>query len=162
MPQKVYIASNQMVTFTCPECQHPRVVSLSEHKELEKAVKVRVTCKRCGHKYPVTIERRRQYRKTVNLPGTYTHLVNGRLRGKGYMTVVDLSRTGLKIKLNDKGAFAIGDKLMIEFNLDDANHSLVKKEVVIKKIDKAELGVAFLSMHPSNPSDKALGFYMFG
>ena len=78
------------------------------------------------------------------------------------MTVIDLSRTGLKLKLNDKGGFAIGDKLVIEFNLDDAKHSPIKKEVKIMKIDKTELGVAFLSMHPSNPSDKALGFYMFG
>jgi transcription elongation factor Elf1 len=162
MLQKVYIASNQMITFTCPECHHPRVVSIAEHEELENAVKVRVTCKRCGHKYQASIERRRQYRKTVNLPGTYTHLVDGRLRGNGYLTVVDISRSGLKLKLNGKGAFAIGDKLVIEFNLDDANHSAIKKEVEIKKIDKAELGVAFLSMHPSNPSDKALGFYMFG
>jgi transcription elongation factor Elf1 len=162
MSQKVYITSNQMITFSCPECQHPRIVSIAEHKGLEKAINVRVTCKRCGHKYRATIERRQQYRKAVNLPGTYTHLVNGRLRGKGYMTVVDLSRTGLKLKLNDKGGFAIGDRLMIEFSLDDANHSLIKKEVEIKKIDKAELGVAFLSMHPSNSSDKALGFYMFG
>ena len=162
MPQKVYITSKQMITFTCPECQHPRIVSIAEHKGLEKAVNVGVTCKRCGHKYRAIIERRQQYRKAVNLPGTYIHLVNGRMRGKGYMTVVDLSRTGLKIKLNNKEGFAIGDRMLLEFNLDNASHSLIKKEVEIKKIDKAELGVAFLSMHPSNPSDKALGFYMFG
>ena len=162
MLQKAYITSNHMITFVCPKCQHPRVVSIADHTELEKADKVRVTCKRCNHKYRVAIERRAQYRKTVNLPGTYTHVVNGQMRGKGYMTVVDLSRTGLKIKLNEIEGFSIGDKLVIEFNLDDAKHSLIKKEVKIMKIDKTELGVAFYSMHPSNPSDKALGFYMFG
>jgi transcription elongation factor Elf1 len=162
MLQKAYITSNQMITFVCPKCQHPRVVSIADHTELEKADKVRVTCKQCGYKYPVAIERRGQYRKTVNFPGTYTHVVNGQRRGKGYMTVVDLSRTGLKLKLNEKEGLNIGDKLVIEFNLDDANHSLIKKEVKIMKIDNAELGVAFYSMHPSNPSDKALGFYMFG
>ena len=162
MLQKAYITSNQMITFICPKCQHPRVVSVAAHTKLEKADKVRVTCKRCGYKYGVSIERRGQYRKAVNLPGIYTQVVNGQMRGKGYMTVIDLSRTGLKLKLNEKEAFAIGDKLIIEFNLDDANHSLIKKEVKVMKVDNAELGVAFYSMHPSNPSDKALGFYMFG
>lgn len=162
MSERVYITSKQMITFTCPECRLPRVVSIAEHRELEKAVSVKVTCKKCGHKYRATIERRQQYRKPVNLPGTYTHRVNGRMRGKGYMTVVDLSRTGLKLKMSDKGEFAVGDRLVLEFTLDDANHSIIKKEVEIKKVDRTDLGVAFLSMHPSNPSDKALGFYMFG
>lgn len=162
MSQKVYITSNQEITFTCPECLHPRIVGINDHEELKKATNVRVTCRRCGHKYRATIERRQQYRKSVNFPGTYTHMVKGRFRGKGYMTVVDLSRTGLKLKLNEKATFNAGDRLVLEFTLDDANHSPIKKEVEIKKIDKTELGVAFLSMHPSDPSDKALGFYMFG
>ena len=78
------------------------------------------------------------------------------------MRVVDLSRTGLKLKINEKGRFGQGDRLQLEFQLDDANRSLIKKEVEIKKIFESELGVAFTSSHPSNPSDRALGFYLFG
>ncbi len=162
MLQKVYVTNDQMITFTCPACRQPRVVRVADHKKLETADKLRVTCRHCGHKYPVLIERRRQYRKAVNFSGTYTHYVNGKPMGKGFMRVVDLSRTGLKLKMNEKGGFGYGDKLQIEFRLDDLNHSLVKKEVEIKKIFEAELGVAFTSSHPSDPSDRALGFYMFG
>ena len=162
MSQKVFVTSDQTITFTCPACQQPREVRVADHKELEKADKLRVTCRHCGHKYPVLIERRRQYRKPVDFSGTYTHYVSGKPLGKGFMRVVDLSRSGLKLKMNEKAGFGQGDKLRIEFHLDDANHSLIKKEVEIKKVFGTELGVAFTSSHPSDPSDRALGFYMFG
>jgi hypothetical protein len=162
MVQKVYISSSKMVTFTCPQCEYARVVNVSEHKELETVDRVKVKCKRCGHQYRAVIERRRQYRKIVDMPGTYTLLVGGRPTDKGYMKVIDLSRSGLKIRLNDNPVIAVGDRLMIEFHLDDANRSLIRKEVEIKKIFGQELGLAFTSVHPSDPSDKALGFYMFG
>ena len=151
-----------MVTFTCPQCEYARVVNVAEHEELETVDRVKVKCKRCGHRYRVTIERRGQYRKVVNLPGTYTLMVDGRPADKGYVKVIDLSRSGLKIQLNDNPAFTVGDRLMIEFHLDDANRSLIRKEVEVKKIFGHELGVAFTSVHASDPSDKALGFYMFG
>jgi transcription elongation factor Elf1 len=160
MIQKAYITRNNMITFTCPECRHPRLVSLSEWPELEKAVKVKVTCRECGCKYRAIIERRAQYRKVVNFPGTYTRMVNGRAGETGYMNVIDLSRTGLKIRLSEIGPLTIGDLLLIEFRLDDAQRSLIRKEVEIKKIFNLELGVAFTSVHPSDPSDRALGFYM--
>ena len=137
------------------------MVNVAEHKELETVDRVKVKCKRCGHQYRVVIERRGQYRKIVNLPGTYTAVVDGRQADTGYMKVIDLSRSGLKMKLNDNPAFAVGDRLMIEFHLDDTNRSMIRKEVEIKKIFGQELGVAFTSVHPSDPSDKALGFYMF-
>ena len=162
MIQKVYITSTNMITFTCPECKFPRVVSVDKHEELKTAEKVRVRCNRCGHKYPAVIERRRQYRKVTNFPGTFTRMAKGRPVDKGYMKVVDLSRTGLKLRLNEKGQFSVGDRLVIEFRLDDANRSVIKKEVEVKKIFDLELGVAFTSVHPSDPSDRALGFYMFG
>ena len=162
MVQKVYISSSKMVTFTCPQCEYPRMVNVEEHKELETVERVKVKCKRCSHQYRVVIERRGQYRKPVDLPGTYTQLVDGRPTDKGYLRVLDLSRSGLKIRLNEMPAFGVGDRLMIEFHLDDASRSLIRKEVEIKKIFGQELGLAFISVHPSDPSDKALGFYMFG
>jgi len=162
MVEKVFITGSKKVTFTCPECENARVVDLVEHKQLEKADRVKVRCGRCGHTFRVVLEKRAQYRKPVNLSGSYTRLVGGKPVEKGRMKVVDLSRIGLKIKLNEIPNFMAGDILLIEFHLDDAKRSLIKKKVEIKKIFGQELGLAFTSVHPSNPSDKALGFYMFG
>ena len=160
--QMVYITSGNQVTFTCPQCEHPRVVNLADHDGLEKATTVKVSCRECGYKYRAILERRRQFRKSVNFSGSYTHLRNGRPVDNGFMVVEDISRTGLKLRLAQKTAFAVGDKLKVEFRLDDVKRSSINKEVEIKIIFTDGLGVEFTSVHPSNPSDKALGFYMFG
>jgi c-di-GMP-binding flagellar brake protein YcgR len=161
MTQKVYITRSNLVTFTCPKCEQPRVINIADHPELEKTDKAKVKCP-CGHKYSVMIERRKQYRISTNFAGEFRQIVEGREEDRGLMTVLDMSRTGLKIKLNVKRELKVGDKLFLEFRLDDAQRTLIQKEVVIKKIFGLELGVEFTSIHPSNPSDRALGFYMFG
>jgi len=55
----------------------------------------------------------------------------------------------------------LGDKIIVEFHLDDKNRSLIKKECIIKKDFGFEFGIEFISVHPSDPSDRAIGFYMF-
>ena len=137
------------------------MVDLNQHKEWEKADRIKVRCARCRHTFRVVFEKRAQYRKTVDFTGVFTRIVDGRPVEKGPMKVVDLSRTGLKLKLNEAPNYRAGDILQIEFHLDDAKRSLIKKEVEVKIVFGQELGVAFTSMHSSNPSDKALGFYMF-
>ena len=77
------------------------------------------------------------------------------------MIVTDVSRTGLKIKINTKRDFFIGDKLIVEFHLDDKNRSLIKKECIIKKAFGREFGIEFIYVHPSDPNERAIGFYMF-
>ena len=159
---KAFITSTSQVTFTCPKCESPRVVNLADHKGMEKATTVKINCKECGHIYRAVLERRQQYRKPVNFPGSYTQLRDGRPMDKGNMVVEDLSRGGLKLKVVQLGSFAVGDKLIVKFRLDDANRSPINKEVEIKKIFNDGIGVEFTSVHSSDPSDKALGFYMFG
>jgi hypothetical protein len=161
MAQKVYITHNNMVTFTCPKCEQPRVIELADHPELEKTDKARVKCT-CGHKYSVIIERRKQYRVATNFAGEFRQIVDDKEIDRGLMTVIDMSRAGLKIRLNVERKLEVGDRLALEFRLDDSQRTLIQKEVVIKKIFGLELGVEFTSIHPSNPSDRALGFYMFG
>ncbi len=161
MTHKVYITHNNLVTFTCPKCEQPRVVDLADHPELEKTDKAKVKCP-CGHKYSVSIERRKQYRVETNFAGEFKQIVDTGEIDRGLMTVLDMSRTGLKIRLNVKRDLKVGDTLSLEFRLDDSQRTLIQKEVVIKKIFGLEVGVEFTSIHPSNPSDRALGFYMFG
>ena len=161
MTQKVYITHNNMVTFTCPKCEQPRVIELADHPELEKTDKAKVKCT-CGYKYSVVIERRKQYRVATNFAGEFRQIVDDKEVDRCLMTVIDMSRTGLKIRLNVERKLEVGDRLSLEFRLDDSQRTLIQKEVVIKKIFGLELGVEFTSIHPSNPSDRALGFYMFG
>ncbi|MBT8351812.1 MAG: PilZ domain-containing protein [Deltaproteobacteria bacterium] len=158
--QKVFVSSDHTITFKCPKCNEPKTVDVSSHENLEKAERVKVKCA-CGNIYFALIEKRKQFRRTTNFPGTFTHIVSDIPKDKGTMVVTDVSRTGLRIKINTKRDFFLGDKLMVEFHLDDKNKSLIKKECIIKKDFGLEFGIEFTSVHPSDPSYRAIGFYMF-
>lgn len=160
MTEKVYITSRGMITFICPNCRYVKVVSINVHKALRHAEHVRATCGRCGHKYRATIERRRQFRKTVDLAGSYRRKSPGKSAQSGFLRVLDLSRTGLRLRLTESAVFEAGDRLEVEFHLDDAKRSRIQKEVVVKMVEGRVLGVEFCSTHPSDPSDRALGFYL--
>ena len=74
------------------------------------------------------------------------------------MTIEDLSTSGVKLHLNVKQNFAIGDQMQIEFHLDDAQRTLIRKTVIIKNQHDQFIGAEFA---PYETVDKALGFYLF-
>jgi hypothetical protein len=103
---------------------------------------------------------------------------------KGDMSVLDVSRSGLKteilplrFKMRDqdisvttaeKGNFEpeivtpadelnVGDHLLMEFRLDNAKRSLIRKEVIVKWVDKPYIGVEFSS---ETLFDADLGYYV--
>lgn len=160
MTLKVFVTPSNTAVFECPQCKKSRNVDVSKYKQIDKEVKIKVNCS-CGHSYPVVLERRRHYRKTVNLAGTYVIAVSGGPIKKGMMAVKDLSRSGLRIKIAAQPNFDIGDKLLVEFHLDDNKRSLIKKEAIVRKISELNIGLEFSSMDSSDPGDKALGFYLF-
>ncbi len=157
MTQKVYVTSKQIATISCPQCARSKTVDVSKYATLDKMVKVNVKCP-CGHTYKAILEKRKQYRKETNLAGTYIHFINGQPRGRGLMTVKDLSTSGMKLQLNVKQDFAIGDQMQVEFHLNDAHRTLIKKTVIIKNQREQFIGAEFA---PFESIDKALGFYLF-
>ena len=157
MTQKIYITSKQMATFSCPQCNRSKTVDVSKYAALDKVVKVNIKCP-CGHSYKAILEKRRHYRKETNLPGTYVHFIDGQPRNRGLMTVRDLSTAGMKLRLNVKQSFAIGDQLRVEFHLDDAHRTLIRKTVLIRTQRDQFIGV---ELAPFETVDKALGFYLF-
>jgi transcription elongation factor Elf1 len=157
MTQKIYITSKQMATFSCPQCNRSKTVDVSKYAALDKVVKVNIKCP-CGHSYKAILEKRRHYRKETNLPGTYVHFIDGQPRDRGLMTVKDLSTAGMKLRLNVKQSFAIGDQLRVEFHLDDAHRTLIRKTVIIRNQRDQFIGV---ELAPFETVDKALGFYLF-
>jgi hypothetical protein len=112
--QKVFISSDNTITFKCPKCNLPKILDVSNYKNLEKAERVKVKCV-CENIYYALIEKRKQFRKRANFPGTFIHIVSDIPRDKGTMVVTDVSRTGLRIKLNSKREFFLGDKIVWNF-----------------------------------------------
>lgn len=159
MIQKVFVTANNTAVFECPKCNKTKMVNVSKYKMIEKAVRIKVNCP-CGNSYPVFLERRKHYRKSANFPGKFVLYQADNKIDTGMMRVIDVSRSGLKLKMNVKREFSIGDRLMVEFTLDDQKRSTVKKEVVVRKVADDIVGVEFVSVSASDPSDSALGFYL--
>ncbi len=157
MYQKVYVTSKRMATFSCPQCTRSKTVDVSKYAAIDKMVKVNIKCP-CGHAYKAILEKRKHYRKETNLPGTYIHFIDGKPQNRGLMTIKDISTSGVKVQLNVKQYFAIGDQMKIEFHLDDAQRTLIKKTVIIRNQRDRIIGAEFA---PYETVDKALGFYLF-
>jgi hypothetical protein len=146
-----------MATFICPKCQKSKTVNVSKYARLDKIVKVKVTCP-CGYGYTSILEKRKKYRKQTNIPGSFVQLTDGRQTGGSLMTVTDLSTSGLKLQINTQHNCTVGDVIIVEFRLDDANRTLIKKKVIVRNIVGKNIGTEFA---PTEALDKALGFYLF-
>ena len=157
MVEKVYITSKKMATFCCPKCQKTKTVNVSQYADLDKIIKVNVKCP-CGYAYTSILEKRKKYRKETNLHGTYTQIINGKEAGGGLMKVVDLSISGMKLKIGGNHGCKIGDVIRVEFHLDDPQRSQIIKKVIIRNIMADEIGT---ELAPTEAMDKALGFYLF-
>jgi hypothetical protein len=94
-----------------------------------------------------------------NFPGIYQVTTPGKTPVSGTMTVSDLSLLGVKLKLNAPPSIEKGDTLMVEFRLDDARRSLIKKEVIVRSIAESGIGVEFCPTRHTGRGDRELGFY---
>ena len=157
MTEKVHITSRQMATFICPKCQKSKTVNVSKYASLDKIVKVKVTCP-CGYGYTSLLEKREKYRKETNLPGSFVRLAEGRQARGSLMVIKNLSATGLKLQINAPHSCAVGDVILVEFHLDDASRTLIKKKVIVRNMVGKNIGTQFA---PTEAIDKALGFYLF-
>ena len=160
MARKVFINENNTATLVCPECSKATTIDVSKYKDLQRLVTLKVICK-CKKPFSVTLERRRHFRKPVDLKGKYEYRPSGRPASRGTLSVLNVSRSGLKMKFNQLPELEAGVRLNVEFTLDDKHNSLIRKEVVVRGIKNNEVGAEFCSFDASDPSDKALGFYLF-
>jgi len=160
MTIKAYINEDQTATFVCPECQKPRVANVCKYVERKEHTPLRVRCK-CGHQYQAYLEKRKKFRKQANLPGAYkfTTITPDKKPAEiaGKMSVIDISFTGIRVKLLKAPRFAIGDKLTVEFTLDDANKSVIRKEVIVQNIKDLCAGFEYIF---NQSYDTLLGFYL--
>lgn len=159
MTDKVFIYKDNKAIIICPKCEKSKVIDVSEKFGSKYRVRLEHECS-CGYVYAGLLERRKRHRKIVDLSGTYICFNSGEQEAKGSMTIQDITRAGLSFKLDESAnqKFNKGDKLLLEFHLDDKSKSLIKKEAVICNIRGPYIGVkfSFIDLY-----DRALGMYMF-
>lgn len=164
MAETVFV-SNSNAVFVCPECKKTKSVDISRYKNINIASMIKCKCS-CGHSYHVNLVKRNALRRKVKLIGIYTHVVSNvgdnfcDEIGKGVATVVDISHSGLLLIFNTQPRFQSGDRIMIEFNLNDKKKTKIKKELIIRNISGKKIGAEFSVVNPNDPCDKAIGAYL--
>lgn len=156
MVEKVFITSNNTATFVCPQCGNVTTANVAKFAAIDKRVTVKCNCS-CGHRFSVSLEKRRQYRKTTDLPGMYYYRMPNGDEDKGIMRVVDISSTGIKLKLNVERDFPVGEMLRVEFHLDDKRRTFMEKRVIVRNVYKNLVGTSFAANEGDDPN---LGFYL--
>ncbi len=154
MVRTVYVNDENKAVFACPACSGIRTVDVSKFLSVQGNAKIKAKCP-CGHSYQVILERRKHYRKTTKLAGAF--FANNDKR-EWPITINNLSRSGLEFTTSYAKNLNTGDRVDIEFRLDDKNKSLIKKNIIIRKINGKQIGAEFSFV---DEYDKALGFYLF-
>jgi transcription elongation factor Elf1 len=156
MDQIVFVSSKNTATFRCPSCGKTKTADVSQYALTDKKIVVKAVCA-CGQQFSCRLEKRKQYRKGADIPGKFTVIDNNQPRDSGLVKVIDISTTGLKLKMAVPRTFPIGTQLIVEFRLDDRKRTLLQKRVIVRNTSGFYVGASF---HPNEPDDPALGFYL--
>ena len=181
--KEITINEENKADIRCSKCLKTRSVDMSKYKTMDRVIRFKAKCS-CGHSDTVLLNRRDKFRKPTDFFGIYTNKSSGKDGKKGEMTVLDVSRAGLRMEIShvklkvkehdvsvvtgEQATFDhkikkpvdeinIGDKLFVEFRLDDTKQTLIKKEVIIRWMKMPYIGVEFSSQ---SLYDGSLGFYM--
>ena len=150
-PKKVFVSEDDMATITCPACGLTRQVSVASYCGKKSRIKVRCKCER---KFTVDLEFRQHHRKETDLDGFYDIEAD---TGGGNAKVKDISLSGIGFTVTGVHNVKIGQKIQIEFVLDDTKQTTLKKTAVVKSVNDNRIGCEF---HKEQAFEKDLGFYL--
>ena len=137
-PKKVYVRPDGTAVLTCPHCNIQREVQAESFKGYKHKLKVKCSCKET---FMVFIEFRNRVRKKTNLRATYIN--HSQDDSSGFLTIQDVSVTGLSFSSRDLKNFKVGDILTVEFTLDDEYRSQIIKKIIIRDIRKNSAGCQY-------------------
>lgn len=156
MAHKVFLSDDNTADLVCSACNRYYKKDMSRFLDIDSSTKIKIKCK-CGHTWRIVLEKRKFFRKKTNLPGTYKYQVTGQKATTGTMSVLDISRTGLKLKVNGRHQLKNGDWIEVEFRLDNQVKTLINRIVNIKNVNGPYVGASFREMKTFDP---IIGFYM--
>ncbi len=139
---RVFLNDRGEGTFICPVCEKGVIRDLSQFTESQTAVRLKCKCS-CGNIYRVLVERRRHFRQTVSLVGMFTFKGNNGRPTKGLIKIRDISKSGIQFSVNSMPEFKVGDRLTIEFTLDDEDRSQIREDGIVQRIHSNVIGFSF-------------------
>jgi hypothetical protein len=138
---------------TCPKCTQTMPVDFHNNPNLLDKFIVGYKCK-CGNTGKIKLEKRGSYRKTVNLSGQ----IKKDIKPLGSVVIKDLSKNGCKFEANPLTNLQVGDRLEIEFRLDNKNNSLIRQKGIIRNSNGYQYGFDFIKSDYQE-YDRLLRFY---
>lgn len=150
--EKIYVADDGRATITCPHCGLTRQARVDQYRGRKHTIKVNCSC---DLSFPVSLEFRRTYRKKTDLKGTYRILSGD--GGGGQVAIRDLSRNGIGFTVSGIHSIRIGQRVLIDFTLDNRKQSRLQKEAVVRSVDNNLIGCEF---NNQQAFEKDLGFYL--
>ena len=148
---KIFVDKSNQATVICPSCGHSKQFDVTKFRNINKALRGR--CK-CGKSFLFTLEFRQYFRKKTKLSGHFAFLGD---RFQHEVFVKDISRQGVGFLMLSVCDIKIGDMLEVTFTLDDANKTVICKQVEVTSVHDRFIGCQF-----AGPQwyDKGLGFYL--
>ncbi len=139
---RIFVNDRGEGTFICPACNKGVIRDLSQFSEIQKAVRLKCKCS-CGNDYRVLLERRRHFRKSVSLVGMFFFQGSKGNPIKGLIKIRNISQSGIQFSVSSMPEFEVGDKLTIEFTLDDEDRSQVREAGIVQRVQSNIVGLDF-------------------
>ena len=154
MEQKIIIDNLDTARLSCPVCKQTKTLQLSEYKLIKRHTRIKCKCN-CGHTFIAILEKKSGPQQDTVLTGTF--ISRGNIQCSGKMIIKRLNSKGITLKTNIEQKILPGLNLILEFVLDDAKQSIVKKQVRVLARNGRYLTAEFTSAdHYDN-----LGPYLF-
>ena len=148
-----HVRANNTATLICPDCGAIKHLIAEQFRHGRHTMTIRC---RCQHSFTVLLDFRRFYRKQTSLPGTYEITSEGGVGG-GIIHINNVSRGGVGFTVSGLHRIEKDQEVQIEFQLNDKNKTVLKKQAVVKSVRQNTVGCEFRC---TAEMDKALGFFL--
>gem|GEM_PF-549855 len=151
--KKVYVDASGIAVFVCQKCGAVKRERAQVYQDAKGPVTIECPC---GNTYAVSVEFRKFYRKEAKLFGLYsTASEPGKWED---MTVKNISMQGCGFETVKPNLLDPDQEISIEFHLDDANRSVIRKRAVVCSVYKKYVGCRYIELPGIIDTD--YGFYL--
>ena len=145
-----------MVFLNCPFCENSSRRRAESFPNSNQPNGISITCSSCGKTYEIQLDFRKAFRKITFFDGFYSKL--GSPGGFEKMTVIDLSLGGCSFLASGRHSLNPDDRIKLVFNLDNAQHTKIEKDVVVRIVKGRQIGCEFIAT--ASGYDPDIGFYL--
>ncbi len=139
----VDVNGENLVTFQCPFCERSLSMSVSKFEKIKQQCTIRRCC--CSRHFQLVLNFRRFKRREVIIVGEAQNL-SGRSGDWTVMTIMNLSRGGLRFKILEPISMQMGDRIRVRYTVDDPREVLVDEEVIVRNTAGDEFGCEFVDI----------------